>query len=203
MPETDKTDWLTYFVKRAPNYEALVCSGFIVGLMNKIIKLLPKTLLEWGYGTGFTAIAVANRGYKVQAYDIEPRLLEFATEARKRYFVTSIGRVEFTATHEALKPADVVYSQGLLEHFDDAEIIRLLREQLEYADRYVVFSVPSDEYGGQDMGDERLMDVAQWERILEPEFGDNLVELYSYSRKMHIMGVIRKDGGNGQKRNRA
>jgi len=86
----------------------------------------------------------------------------------------------------------------LLEHFDDTKIISLLKQQLEYAGQYVVFSVPSVKYGGQDMGDERLMTVAQWERILEPEFGDRLIELYSYSRKMHIMGVIRKET-NGQK----
>jgi len=85
-------------------------------LINKLIKLSPKTLLEWGYGTGFTSIAMANKGYKVQAYDTEPRLLEFAAEARRRFFVTSIGSVEFTADSERLRRADVVYSQGLFIH---------------------------------------------------------------------------------------
>jgi len=186
------TGWLKFFKERSPNYESHVSSGFVLGLINKIVKLSPITLIEWGYGTGFISIAMANRGYRVQGYDIEPRLIEYAIEARRQCFVSGIGSVEFTASHSDLKPADVVFSQGLLEHFTDIEIIGLIKEQLNYANKYVVFSVPSAEYKTQDMGDERLMDVAQWEYILESAFGDNLIELYSYARKMHIIGVISK-----------
>ena len=52
-----------------------------------------------------------------------------------------------------------------MEHFDDAAIAALLNEQLRVADS-VVFSVPSDHYPRQDVGNERLMSPAAWEQIL-------------------------------------
>jgi hypothetical protein len=52
-----------------------------------------------------------------------------------------------------------------MEHFSDEEIAGLLREQLRVS-RSVVFSVPSDRYPRQDMGNERLMEPSRWAAIV-------------------------------------
>jgi SAM-dependent methyltransferase len=56
-------------------------------------------------------------------------------------------------------------SQGLMEHFSDEEVGRLVREQLRVC-RSVVFSVPSIHYPRQDMGNERLMTPERWYGLL-------------------------------------
>lgn len=50
-----------------------------------------------------------------------------------------------------------------MEHFSDDAFAKLLREQLRVC-RSVVFSVPSDHYPRQDVGDERLMSPGEWEQ---------------------------------------
>jgi ubiquinone/menaquinone biosynthesis C-methylase UbiE len=60
----------------------------------------------------------------------------------------------------------VAVSQGLMEHFVDEQIAALIREQLRVC-RSVVFSVPSDRYPRQDVGNERLLSPAQWQEIVE------------------------------------
>lgn len=59
----------------------------------------------------------------------------------------------------------VALSQGLMEHFSDDRIAELVREQLRVC-RSVVFSVPSDNYPRQDVGDERLMPPSRWREIV-------------------------------------
>jgi hypothetical protein len=132
--------------------------------------------------------------YDVTAYDILPSNVEWANQSKKRYFSTTIGKLNFTSDIAELKPIDIVFSQGLLEHFDDQKIIEIINAQLAFANRAVLFSVPSEEYKNQDYGDERLMSVAEWEAILSPVYGDKLYELYRYDQKRFIMGVITSKG---------
>ena len=64
------------------------------------------------------------------------------------------------------REVDVVFSQGVLEHFGDEEIREIVRQSLAVAPRFV-FSVPSKFYGVQDFGNERLMEASDWARILD------------------------------------
>ena len=63
------------------------------------------------------------------------------------------------------KSFDVAFSQGLLEHFDCQDIIKLIDEQLRVA-KAVAFSVPNKFYNHKDFGDERLFTKKEWESIL-------------------------------------
>ncbi len=60
---------------------------------------------------------------------------------------------------------DVAFSQGFFEHFEDADIENLLREQARVA-RRVVFSVPNAAYGVQDFGNERLLTKPAWDGLI-------------------------------------
>jgi hypothetical protein len=55
-----------------------------------------------------------------------------------------------------------------MEHFSDEQIGGLVREQLRVS-RSVVFSVPSDRYPRQDVGNERLMPPEEWRRIVSAQ----------------------------------
>ena len=77
-----------------------------------------------------------------------------------------------------------------MEHYADQEIIEILKQQLQYALKAVVFSVPTKTYGRIDFGDERLLTIEEWESILEP-FKKDLSELNYYEEQRHLMGVIK------------
>lgn len=186
---TNTRNWAQYYIEKRPDYNIYQTSPIIQGLIRKLMPM-GESLIEWGYGTGFTAIALANLKKRVFAYDPEIELLAPAIAARRENLNSLIGRAGFTCDLQMLTPADIVYSQGLLEHFTDGEIKRSIDDQLIYAKRAVVFSVPSINYPQQDFGNERLMTLSEWERILSP-FADKLSQLYYYERDQHIIGVIR------------
>jgi 2-polyprenyl-3-methyl-5-hydroxy-6-metoxy-1,4-benzoquinol methylase len=182
--------WTSWLKERIPDFEIYIKASMILPILDKLEWFRFKSFLEYGFGSGYISIALANKGYPVQAYDLLPGLVEWANQSKRRYFSTSIGSLEFTSDKSQLKSADIVYSQGLLEHYDNEGIIALLNEQLAYANKGVMFSVPSINYKNQDYGDERLLDLFEWEKILAP-FGDKLRELYYYDQKRHIIGVIK------------
>jgi ubiquinone/menaquinone biosynthesis C-methylase UbiE len=105
-------------------------------------------------------------GSRVVTIDTDARIMAIANANLSRY-----GRDVLSVRADAFSlpfPSDtfgVAISQGLMEHFADDAIARLLYEQLRVA-RAVVFSVPSHNYPRQDVGDERLMPPERWTEIV-------------------------------------
>lgn len=137
---------------------------FLVAIAN-----LPATkLLEVGTGSGGMSIFFSWLGRDVTAIDIDPDVIAKAKTEAGRFN----GHVSFEVADAFKLPYpdqsfDVVFHQGLFEHFSDDEIHQMINEQLRVA-RQVVFSVPNQYYPTKDYGNERLMSRAQWEAILAP-----------------------------------
>lgn len=98
------------------------------------------------------------------------------------HFITGDAFRLRESVHDTLY--DVVFHQGLLEHFSDAEIAKLLEQQLEIVP-VIVFSVPTPEYEKQDLGNERLIPPSSWLDILQ-RYGFHVIEHCSY------LGVVRR-----------
>ena len=64
------------------------------------------------------------------------------------------------------KAFDIAFSQGVLEHYADDNIIRALAEQRRIA-RIVVIDVPSGRGKIGDYGDERSISPAQWRELIQ------------------------------------
>jgi glycosyltransferase involved in cell wall biosynthesis/predicted SAM-dependent methyltransferase len=62
--------------------------------------------------------------------------------------------------------ADLIFSQGLLEHFSDAEMRALVVNELRNAP-VVIHSVPNSNYPKQDFGNERLLSDDDFYRVFE------------------------------------
>jgi len=124
-------------------------------------------VLEVGLGSGAQSAALSRRVERVVSIEKDRRILE-AARANIRRFGPTVGLVAADAFVMPFPDATfgVAISQGLMEHFSNEGIGGLLREQLRVC-RSVVFSVPSDRYPRQDVGDERLMSPDQWQRIVE------------------------------------
>jgi hypothetical protein len=60
---------------------------------------------------------------------------------------------------------DLVYHQGVLEHFDDERIVAALSEQGRVG-QWVVFHVPNRRYPTRPFGDERLLSNGHWKKLV-------------------------------------
>jgi len=136
--------------------------------LDEIIRLQPRRVLEVGAGPSGMSVFLSQLGAEVVSLDNDAQVLEVARRTRDRFG----GHNELKLGDAFQLPFpdnsfDVVFHQGLLEHFSDADIHRLLSEQLRVAP-VVLMSVPNHNYPRLDFGNERLMHATQWERVLSP-----------------------------------
>jgi SAM-dependent methyltransferase len=125
-------------------------------------------LLEAGCGSGTTAVLLADLGYHVVALDYEADLVARIQERYSDWL--RAGRMEVVQGDMCRLPwpgrqFDLAYHQGVLEHFPDEKIVAALREQGRVAHR-ILFDVPNHRYGAQPFGDERLLPLRHWKRLI-------------------------------------
>jgi hypothetical protein len=161
------TDW-PEFLSDATLFDS---ATRLEALVRLIVRYAPPEgkLLETGFGSGNVAVFLADMGYHVTAMDNDDELVRRAQD-RYSYWIRhanlvfeggNIFRLPWT------KPGfDVVYHQGVLEHFSDDEIVAALREQARVAS-WIIFDVPNNRYGNQPFGDERLLPLSHWLGLIE------------------------------------
>ena len=154
-------------------YQTLSLSDFLGNLfgqrefLEEIVKLKPTKLLEVGAGSGGLSIFLSQMGFEVTASDRDEAILKIIRENNERFG----GRLMRVVLADSFKlpfaggEFDLVFHQGLLEHFSDLGVKQLIEEQLRVAPQ-VLFSVPNQNYPRRDLGDERLLNGASWRRIL-------------------------------------
>ena len=143
-----------------------------VDLLRAALRRAGGSVLEVGVGSGAQSALLSRFVPRVCTVDYDARILAAAQVNLRRFGrqVLSV-RADGFALPFASECFGVAISQGLMEHFSDDDIARLVREQLRVA-RSVVFSVPSDNYPRQDLGNERLMSPARWQDIVGAAVGD-------------------------------
>jgi len=124
-------------------------------------------ILEIGTGTGLLAIYFSQAGYEVTGVDSDRAVitsnmrLNRRFDGHARFLVGDMFDLPFEAD-----TFDSCYHQGLMEHFDEPEILEALTLQLTVC-RQVVFSVPTRMWRGGVFGDERMWSGAHWLRLLK------------------------------------
>jgi ubiquinone/menaquinone biosynthesis C-methylase UbiE len=176
-------------------------------LINKIISLVAEgdKVLEAGFGlarTSFTLVSKFN--INITAIDIDEKLYKNACKNKAllglgespNFILGDIFDLKnyFTKNKKTFR---ISFSGGVLEHFSNNEIKRLLKEQLSVAE-YVVFTVPiyslrNLEYFNDSVY-RRLLSVDEWYGILE-SFNIESVDLI-YTRHDDIMVVLGQDVKN-------
>lgn len=148
-------------------------------MFDLIFEENPKKVLEVGIGTGSMSIFLSYLGFDVTALDNDKQVLSKAKKLANKLN----GKVKFLLGDAFKIPFkdnsfDVVFHQGLLEHFSDEEIYHLLDEQLRIG-RIVILSVPNNLYKQKDFGNERLLSNEYWDNLLKSRYA--LLNSFSYN----------------------
>jgi len=128
----------------------LLRSEFI-GILLKYFDLRDKSILDVGTGTGQYCIELALRGAKCMGIDKDPESIKLANRIVSDYRMSNcvfreIDLFDFKKYEPKDDHYDIVFSMGLLEHFDDSQIVKMLKEMSRLGS-YVIVGIP---YGGSD-----------------------------------------------------
>lgn len=151
-----------------------------------------KKIIECGCGTGKISTYFQNKGYSVTAVDIDENILKLAENIVERSSFKETPKFEVMSIMNLKyknKTFDVAFSNGVLEHFTDNEIIKILKEEIRIAD-VVVFGVPSKYFNDNEFmhGDERYLTKEKWRTLIKKANGKILEEdaFHSQSLKKRI-----------------
>lgn len=127
------------FEKRAANYDNPVTAYIGERELRVIRRLVPagSSVLDYGCGTGRSALDHARRGCKVTAYDLSPNMLSYAENKAKE-----IGAdIEFTASLQQLSGRrwPVVTCIGVMDYYPNPKpLLHELSRYLETGGSLVV-----------------------------------------------------------------
>lgn len=127
-----------------------------------------KTALEEGCGIGTISKIMLNNQplLDLTISDNDILMLQLALENMKG--LISLNNVKLMDIRSTKKPhVDLIYSHGVLEHFDDRNIHRILKAQIDKCSKLVHY-VPTDSYDTPSFGDERLLPIQYWLDMFNP-----------------------------------
>ena len=133
------------------------------------------------------SIFLAMSGAEVTACDKNSSVLETAKK-NALFWRANVNFIslDLKTPNLARDSFDLVFCQGVLEHFSDAEILEISSRMLELAPVFV-FSVPGIYYRHKDFGDERLLPEKHWRRLLEPAGVVSIRPYYSVRTKKNLL----------------
>jgi len=166
MENSKERSWNDVYAKPADVLHFIENVNVHKKFLEEMCKEKPLRVVEVGCGSGTLSVFMNHMGSVVTAVDVDDNVLKKA-ETASRELNSSVKFVRGDAFNLPFgkKEFDVAFSQGVLEHFRDEDIVKMVKEQLRVA-RKVFFSVPNKNYNRKDFGDERLMKKAEWENLL-------------------------------------
>ena len=160
--------------------------------LTKIIKTKPYSILEVGAARGLHAITLSYVVPKVLGIDTDEHLIEIAAYLNGKFR----GKAEFLKMDAFnigfnKNSFSICCSQGFFEHFSDSDLLALIDEQLRVA-RIAIFSVPSYYYPRRNVGNERLMKLQDWERIMNRYKVHGFYYGPSVDTSIGLLGVLKQ-----------
>lgn len=132
------------------------------------------SILETGIGTAVESIYLSHLGYQVYGIDNDAIIIKRAIKLNKK-LEAKASFIQMDIFHIGFKDKsfDVVFHQGLAEHYSEKEIVAILREQLRVG-KIIIFSIPSDKFSLRSpgvspegiFGNENFWSLKRWQRIL-------------------------------------
>ena len=152
--------------------------------IDKVIQYAKnKKVIETGCGTGIMAGYLQKQGLDVTALDLSQRVLDYAKEIAQNSNIIKPCKYEqgdILNLKYKKNSFDVAYSNGVMEHFNDEEIIRILEQQMNIS-KYVIFGIPSTYFNMNEkmLGNERGLTLKEWNNLIT-RAGGRLIEQTSF-----------------------
>ncbi len=181
-------NWEQYYKNRIPVVEDLLSHYHDKEIFSEVLKNNPKKVLEVGSGRGTMGIFLSYMVSKVVSIDNDKGILKNAEAANKNLK----GKCKFKFADAFNLPFkdkefDISFSQGFFEHFNKKQIFKLLSEQIRVTKDKIVISIPNNNYGVRDYGNEWLISTKEWARLIKQYNPSLRVKAYSYQT------MLRKD----------
>ena len=135
----DKNNWATHWQNRLSEYEYPVSiprAGYYIASHFKDIN----SSLEVGCGSARDSIYLASRGLKVSACDYEPWLIDALKEKHKDISIDFYEADAFDLQFSD-NSFDLVFHSGFFIYFEDEDIVKLIKEQVRIASKYILIMV--------------------------------------------------------------
>ncbi len=140
-------------------------SPFIDKISECILANNYQTIVELGCGIGSITRSLIER-FPTKIYDV--------VDKDKEMLNLCISNLSYLSTIQFWKAdilktsfgGDIIHSHGVLEHFSDSQIRKIISLQ---KGKTLLHYVPSNKYDNPSFGDERLMSPEQWEKICSPD----------------------------------
>ena len=155
-------------------------------LINLVRKYSNKNVIECGSGTSVVSIYLAMLGYNVTAIDIEDNVIKLAKSLAKDYYKTIdnpnpqiiFEKKNILDLGYEKDSFDVAFSNGVLEHFSDDEIIQIIQQQL-YVAKTVIVGIPTKYFDSSEAkyGNERVLELSYWRYLIEKAGGSIIEEI--------------------------
>ena len=150
-------------------------------LIDLIKKYSPNNkIIEAGSGTGILSTYLASIGFDSLAIDIDKDILNLSKKIAKEYNAKNkpIFKIDSILSLEYKKNEfDVSFSNGVLEHFSDKEILQTLKKQMRIA-KTVIVGIPTKYFDDDEAmyGDERFLKIKYWREIIAKAGGEIIEE---------------------------
>lgn len=137
-----------------------------------IIAQRPKNILEVGCGPADHSLFLSSFFVQIRISlldfdeNIVNKLKRKASKKIKNIFLCDLTKKQELKKELKSSKYDVIYSQGLMEHFERKEFIKIIENLMNYTNKYI-FSIPSENYPTIDFGNEKLRNKKELESILK------------------------------------
>lgn len=127
------SDWSRFFDKEFFNLfdHSIILKELILQI--RCFAKPPATVLEIGCGSGLTSVLLASIGYPITAIDANRELVQALEQFTKVYPNLGVHQIDMFQLSFGDKTFDIAFSQGVLEHYSDNDIVRALAEQKRVA----------------------------------------------------------------------
>jgi SAM-dependent methyltransferase len=173
--EVEVSDWATFYRASFNVIHFLKCIFQHIYYLGLLISLKKRKCLEAGCGTAAHSRFVNSLwpDQRVLCLDKEIELLKkiqiiYRNKLGKKKLLLICGDLKSLPFRD--KSFDLIFSQGVLEHFRNGDLENILKEQAR-SGKKVIASVPSDNIFEYPHGDEIPRSPEDWQRILTECFG--------------------------------
>lgn len=134
----------------------------------RILLFKPSNILEIGCGPAQHSLFIKSisKKIKLSVLDLDRELLK-KVKARALDNIEEFYNIDILNTEKVSKlpKFELVISQGLLEHFNDQDFLKII-DNFSIITNRMIFSIPSNHYHNQDFGNEILRSKASVQRLL-------------------------------------